>query len=209
MNRCRQFLCITGLIQRRTLHENNNTDTTKAAGTSKRGDYLKKRKNNRYEVIGDIVIMETFKQEKFIFDREFLPLVLKSTWCRNKSGGYLVSRRNGRIIRLHRLIAKAPDGLVVDHINGDILDNRANNLRITKQSNNSKNLSIKKNNSTGYPGVSLNANKNRYRVRITVDRKEIRIGTFDTFEEAKAARIKAEKYYFGEFAPSEGNLKYL
>jgi hypothetical protein len=36
-----------------------------------------------------------------------------------------------------------------------------------------------------------------------VNRKEIRLGHFKTFEEAKKARREAEKKYFGEFAPSE------
>lgn len=169
---------------------------------------MKKKKNNPYKIIGDMVIMETFKNDIFIFDREDLELVLESTWCRNKSGRYLVSRREGKIVRLHRLLINAPKGYVVDHINGDILDNRKANLRIVSQKENSRNARLRKNNTTGYPGVSQKPNK-RYRARIMVNRQEIALGTFDTFEEAKEARINAENKYFGAFAPHKGNLRYL
>lgn len=39
----------------------------------------------------------------------------------------------------------------------------------------------------------------KYNVRITCDRKEIHVGNYDSFEEAKQARIEAERKYYGEF----------
>ena len=62
-----------------------------------------------------------------------------------------------------------------------------------------------KNNTSGVAGVSKTSS-GRWRARITVNRKEIRIGTYDTIEEAIAARKDAEVRYYGEFAPSDRNI---
>lgn len=64
-------------------------------------------------------------------------------------------------IRLHRFITNCPKGMVVDHINGDTLDNRMRNLKITTQSENSKNrqdsmhYGITARNKTGYRGLFI------------------------------------------------------
>lgn len=53
--------------------------------------------------------------------------------------GYAVRRFNGETLRLHRLIMNCPEGLVVDHLNGDKLDCQKANMRICSQSENSRN----------------------------------------------------------------------
>lgn len=141
----------------------------------------------------------TSKGVKFKFDLDDWDKVTQHSWSTLKSG-YLVCTYKQKQIRLHRLVTNAPDnGLVVDHINGDTLDNRKENLRITTQKNNSRNLALSKNNRTGVTGVSKTPN-GKYRARIMVDRKEIRLGTFETLKEAAVARKNGETKYFGEFS---------
>lgn len=141
----------------------------------------------------------TSKGVKFKFDLDDWDKVTQHSWSTLKSG-YLVCTYKQKQIRLHRLVTNAPDnGLVVDHINGDKLDNRKENLRITTQKNNSRNLALSKNNRTGVTGVSKTPN-GKYRARIMVDRKEIRLGTFETLKEAAVARKNGEIKYFGEFS---------
>lgn len=135
---------------------------------------------------------------RFKFDLDDWNKVTKHSWSVLRSG-YLVCTYHGQQLRLHRLIANAPQGMVVDHINGDILDNRRSNLRVTTQKNNSRNTKIAKNNSTGVTGVSLNSN-GKYRARIMVNRHEIFLGIYDTLAEAAKARKHGEEKYFGEFA---------
>ena len=89
----------------------------------------------------------------------------------------------------------------MDHINRDKLDNRKMNLRLCSPTENSRNISIAKNNKSGVTGVEKMSN-GKWRARIMVDRKGIHLGSFKTLEEAKEARMKAEIKYFGEFSPN-------
>lgn len=167
----------------------NNGDT-KLHGKRRRTKYIKHK--NYAEGI-------TSKGIKFKFDLDDWDKVTKHSWSTLESG-YLVCTYRQKQIRLHRLIINAPNNeLVVDHINGDVLDNRKSNLRITTQKNNSRNLSLAKNNMTGVTGVGKTPN-GKYRARIMVNRKEIRLGTFEGLREATIARKKAEKKYFGKYA---------
>lgn len=80
---------------------------------------------------------------------------------------------------------------VVDHINGDSLDNRKSNLRIVTQAENMRNI-MPNNPMKGIRTHTLKDGTIRYSARITVNYKTISLGTFDTLEEAQAARKQAE-----------------
>jgi hypothetical protein len=108
-------------------------------------------------------------------------------------------------IAMHRQIAGAPDGLIVDHINHNKLDNRKENLRLCNISQNGMNRVTGVNNTTGYKGVSARVyskrtNNIRYRAEIKVNQKTITLGSFDTPQEAALAYDSAAVAYFGEFA---------
>lgn len=90
--------------------------------------------------------------------------------------GYAVRRNNGETFRLHRLIMNCPEGMVVDHLNGDTLDNRKCNLRICTVAENSKNH----HNTKGY---CYDKNRGRWVARY---RRKF-YGRYDTEEEAKRA----------------------
>ena len=90
--------------------------------------------------------------------------------------GYAVRRYNGETYRLHRLIMNCPEGMVVDHLNGDRLDNRKCNLRICTQLENAKNIHNVK-------GYCYDKAKKKYMVRY--NRKYY--GRYETEEEAKRA----------------------
>jgi len=89
----------------------------------------------------------------------------------------------------------------VDHINGDTLDNRRCNLRLSTASQNGGNrCKLNKNNRSGYHGVHLDKWTGRWRALIKVDRKKICLGRFDDREGAARAYNAAAIKYFGEFA---------
>jgi hypothetical protein len=102
---------------------------------------------------------------------------------------------------MHRLIIKAPDGLVVDHINYNGLDNRKANLRLATLKQNSRHVIRTMNpGSSKYKGVSWYTRDKVWAVKIMVDGKTIRIGYFRNEIEAAKAYDKAAKKYHGEFA---------
>lgn len=97
--------------------------------------------------------------EVFIVDDIDADLVRNSKWRLSGSRGKSVTRavrRNGKSLTeyLHRIIMQAPDGLEVDHINGDRFDNRRSNLRLATRSQNEQNRRKAQSSSkTGMRGV--------------------------------------------------------
>ena len=86
---------------------------------------------------------------------------------------------------LHRFITGCPDGMEVDHVNGDPLDNRRSNLRIVSRRENLQNVSVAKGRS-GIRGVER-LQSGRFSARATVHGKRHYIGTYDTPQEAGVA----------------------
>lgn len=150
---------------------------------------------------GDHCEIITSKGERISIDKNDLDLVQGRSWCVDPRG-YVVANIKARTLHRHILGLKDPK-ISVDHIDGNKLNNRRANLRACKQTHNSKNLKKKKNNTSGYPGIRMTPH-GKYNVRITVDRKEIHVGNFDTFDEAIAQRKAAEVKYYGLYAPSLG-----
>lgn len=108
-------------------------------------------------------------------------------------------------ITLHRLVMKCAlhDNKEVDHISGDTLDNRKQNLRICTHTQNMQNVKRRINNRTGYKGVDYKKDHKKYEARINVNKKCIRLGYYNTPEEAHDAYCEASKKYHGEFGRVE------
>lgn len=135
-----------------------------------------------------------------------LALVLKHKWRiqwaysngRKIRPQSVVTGSGGSAVLLHRLLVGV-EGLVVDHINGDPLDNRRANLRNCHPAQNAFNRRIHKNNSSGAKGV-YGTPAGTWRAAINVGGKKINLGSFGTKSEAAAAYAKAATKYHGEFA---------
>lgn len=85
----------------------------------------------------------------------------------------------------------------LDHINGIKTDNRIVNLREATNLQNGKNLSLNKNNKTGYSGIYFKANA--WTAYIKVNYTNLYLGRFAKKEDAVAARLKAEHKFYGEW----------
>jgi len=86
---------------------------------------------------------------------------------------------------------------VIDHINGDTLDNRKSNLRICHHKNNMKN--IRKENKI----VGVNIRDGKFLAKLMNNYKYYNLGCFDTYEEAVLARITKEKELCGEYGANK------
>ena len=98
--------------------------------------------------------------------------------------------------RTHRLVmlymtGKFPKGLV-DHLDGDSLNNKWGNLKDGTPSENSMNKRKQSNNTSGVTGVVWNKRHEKWQVRIMKQRKNYNLGYFDNFEDAKRVRKEAE-----------------
>ncbi len=113
-----------------------------------------------------------------------------------------------RLFYLHRFIVWAiPKGEVVDHINGNALDNRRDNLRIVTVTVNAANRHyMHRRNTTGVRGVIFDkrGREKPWSARIFANWKNYSLGTFATIEEATLARQHAELKYYGELCPLPG-----
>ena len=123
-----------------------------------------------------------------------------SRWKWYYNGGYAVRGFPKRVL-MHRVIMKTPSNKVTDHINRNKLDNRIINLRICTSSENGKNLGIKKNNTSGVPGVWYNNKNDKWCAEIKLNYNKIWLGTYSNFDDAVEIRKQAEIKYFGKYAP--------
>jgi len=95
---------------------------------------------------------------------------------------------------------------VADHKTRNRLDCRKNNLHIVTRQENSINKGIQSNNTSGYVGVSWNKKRNKYRVYIKIDRKQIHLGYYQNFEDAVDARVLGEIKYFGKIIERKNDI---
>jgi hypothetical protein len=107
-----------------------------------------------------------------------------------------------KTVLMHRVIMNAPESVIVDHADGDGLNNVDENLRACTKTENNRNRRINKNNTHSFKGVSKRPNCpiRPYKARIHVNGKLIHLGHFSTAEDAARAYDAAAKVYFGNYA---------
>jgi len=146
-----------------------------------------------------------------------LPRVLKHKWfAMVTDDGKVYAKRNAskrsevdgpRSILLHRFLMGTPQGMETDHISGNSLDNRRQNLRNATRFQNGSNLKKSKANSSGRKGVTWDRRIQKWRAKIAPNRTTVHLGAFDSLEEAGQAYDRAALAHFGEFARTNEQLQ--
>lgn len=106
---------------------------------------------------------------------------------------------NPGTLSMHKLILDSPEGMKVDHINGNCLDNRRANLRVATHSQNMMNRRTNTNTKSGLKGVTFDSRYGCWQARIGINGKRITLGSFKTKEEAGIAYALAAEKLQGEF----------
>ncbi len=125
-----------------------------------------------------------------------IPLVEKRDWLAVLSDGlpYATSRKG----KMHRLIGKATDDVMIDHANRNTLDNRRHNLRHANGSQNMANRIVSKRRTGMYLGVTWHRNTTDKCWRARLGQKTL--GYFATPEAARDSYNAAKPEFYGEFA---------
>lgn len=111
---------------------------------------------------------------------------------------YVATRVKQKFTAIQRMIF--PDAFMVDHANGDGLDNRRENLRPCTSAENCWNSKKRVNNTTGAIGVPFVRRTGKYMARIGVNGVRLCLGTFSTVEEASSAYNEASVRLHGKFS---------
>jgi hypothetical protein len=119
-----------------------------------------------------------------------------------KTGYYRTCFKNKRILN-HRIIFLMFYGYMpplIDHIDGNKLNNKIENLREATKSQNSINKKTRCDSLTGIKGVILYKRNNKYAVKVSVNKKPKHFGYFDDIEMAELVAIEVRDKYHGKFA---------
>jgi hypothetical protein len=169
---------------------------------------------NIFEFIDNICLillldMQGATKGKAIIDREDYPKVKDMKW-RLSGNGYVMSGAKKQQVYLHRIVfVDLPDGVIVDHKDMDLMNNRKSNLRASTRSQNGANSKITKSNRSGFKGVYLPSDKKKFVARIQAHGIPYNLGYFDNKIDAAKAYDKKAVEVFGEFAATNEMLGLL
>ena len=162
---------------------------------------------NVYYELENCYKLKIFCKDRYVytyFDKKYYDNVCKYQWYVKYDGKrnvthhrpYVYSGAN-RLQLPHLIMNFTPDGIhIIDHIDGDSLNNRCNNLRIVYKSHNQWNRR-RNANKIGITGVYRCNTHNKYVAQCKCNKKSIR-SYLDSFNEAVYIRILYEIYFFGD-----------
>lgn len=113
-----------------------------------------------------------------------------------------VAKDKKRLEQMHRLILglQSGDNLLIDHIDGDGLNNQRVNLRVCTIAQNRRHSKKRMVGTSRYKGVCWHRGGDKWQSTIRVNKKQIHLGLFDSETSAASAYNRAASKHFGEFA---------
>ncbi|MBN2134054.1 MAG: HNH endonuclease [Sedimentisphaerales bacterium] len=134
-----------------------------------------------------------------VVDAEDYEWLSQYKWHANRRGRkvYALAMKNGRVVTMHRLIMRPRKGCVVDHIDGNGLNNRRCNLRVCTRRQNAANMGPR-GGASEFVGVYRQRDKRG--AQIVWRGKKYKLGSYDTDVEAAKARDRKAFELHGEYA---------
>lgn len=156
-----------------------------------------------------IIYSKKHGAHKVLIDDEDEERVLRYTWhvtyCYRHGRAFLknvqtdIIKNNKKTgLLLHRLLI--PNTCMIDHVDGNPLNNQKSNLRACLNSENAKNVGKYTNNTSGFKGVSWHRRVKKFYAQIGNNGQKIYLGYFAKKEDAARAYNEAAKRLHGEFA---------
>lgn len=140
-----------------------------------------------------------YPESFLLVDRdEYLSRLRFNKWTMDQTG-YAVGNVDGKRTSLHRYVMRAEKGEIVDHVNGDKLDNRRCNLRIVTARQNRWNSPGRKG-SSRFTGVCWDTGKGIWKAQINANGRFQHLGYFEDEKDAARAYNTAARQAYGEFA---------
>jgi hypothetical protein len=135
---------------------------------------ITQKNGNKYNILIDV-------EDIGLFNKYKIGLVYKGNYRK-----YAKIRVKQKCIYLHRFILNPPSNMVIDHLNGNGLDNRKSNLRITNNAGNSirRDKELMSNNKSGYRGVHWHKYSKKWIAAIQINKKVKYLGYFNDPQKA-------------------------
>lgn len=171
---------------------------------------------NEVRILEDYAEIDTYDSsgnivETFILDKDDVEKLGDYKWrtvYKNDKPYLFTGNQKKEKIYFHRLVMNNPE-IQVDHISGNTLDNRKENLRMVSAQDNMKNLKKKKDNTSGIRGVSFSERDQQYKVDFTYEKKRMYFKTFDTKAHAVYLRYLLEKEFLKDFRNTSNDEEYF
>jgi hypothetical protein len=165
-------------------------------------------RNRKIRIAGDLAYVPLTKGLEAVIDASDVDLVEGFKWfARIKKGAtsYAVRRAtdsDGRNldVYMHRVIAQTPTEFDTDHVDGNGLNNRRSNLRYATKSQNMHNMRKRRDNTSGFKGVSWHKSSEKWMARIRLNGEQHHIGSFTTLQAAHEAYSQVSSRMHGEYA---------
>lgn len=152
---------------------------------------------NKYTIIDDRDFKKLSQYKWYAYKHRYTFYAVRNFRIKSGYGGQ-------RRIFMHQSILPPPQNKIIDHINGNGLDNRRNNLRLCSFKENCHNRRVGLANSSGYKGVSFHKLNQKWQAQIETSKNGFRknnyLGLFDNIKDAAIAYNGAALKYFGNFA---------
>lgn len=171
--------------------------------------------SNEIRIFNDYAEIDTYDSygnvvSTFILDKDDVDKLGVHKWrtvFKNEKPYLFTGNQKKERIYFHRLVCVTEEQ--VDHIDGNTLNNRKNNLRSVSIQQNMKNLQKKCSNTSGIRGISFDKKKNSWKTDFTYEKTRYYVKNWPTIEQATYQRYLLEKYFLKEYRNTANDTTYF